>query len=89
MHSTELRYHSIQYSAVYIKYSPFIEFSNISNIVGIGHNIIHTVNRLATKNMIGPIIFNCATNGERTGLTAITVAALQALQYKQPVIASE
>lgn len=65
------------------------EFSNISNIVGIGHNIIHTVNRLATKNMIGPIIFNCATNGERTGLTAITVAALQALQYKQPVIASE
>lgn len=53
--------------------------------MGISQNIIDVTNK---ESHVGPIIFNCSTNGERSNLVAIGLTALQALKTKQPVIAS-
>lgn len=62
-----------------------LSFSNLTNIVGISQNIIDVMNK---ESHVGPIIFNCSTNGERSNLVAISLTALQALKTKQPVLAS-
>lgn len=57
--------------------------------MGISQNVIEVSEGHSGGSNGGPIIFNCATNSERSSLVAITVTAIQALNARQPVIASK
>lgn len=69
----------------------FVYHSSAPNIVGITQNIIVTLRQqMKTHSQhIGPVILNCISGSERSGLVALAIAAVLASNSKRPSLISK
>uniref|UniRef100_A0A1B0AJE8 Tyrosine-protein phosphatase non-receptor type 23 n=1 Tax=Glossina pallidipes TaxID=7398 RepID=A0A1B0AJE8_GLOPL len=62
--------------------------SNPSQVVGIGRNILqaHQQRCLDFNTPSAPLVINCLTGSERSGLVAVALCAILATQHKRPIL---
>lgn len=67
----------------------FVFFSSTANILGIAQNVSAAYRQLKlTYKESGPIILNCISGSERSGIVALSVATLTATNSKRPILIS-
>ncbi|KAL9911152.1 tyrosine-protein phosphatase non-receptor type protein myopic isoform 1-T1 [Glossina fuscipes fuscipes] len=62
--------------------------SNPSQVVGIGRNVLqaHQQRCLDFNTPSAPLVINCLTGSERSGLVAVAICAILATQHKRPIL---
>lgn len=64
--------------------------SSAANIVGVAQNVIATIRQQMQTNrrMIGPVVLNCISGAERSGMLALAIATVLATCAKRPTLIS-
>lgn len=68
-----------------------ISFSSPANVLGVGQNVIAILKqqRQSYQQQIGPIILNCVSGSERSGIATLAIATILATNSRRPILLSK
>lgn len=73
-----------------LDFDSFFVDSSAANILGIAQNTNAAYRQLKlTYKETGPLILNCISGSERSGVVALAIAALTATNSKRPILISK